>query len=466
MKKMILFFVIVFILYLILGTTLPYVHHKEVAKEFKTEFNNMIFTDNSACSDRIAYVADNVKALKYRLWMTEQAEEEIIISTFDFNSDKAGITLMSSLQNAANRGVKIKILVDGISGFLDLRGNEWFLALVSNENIRIKIYNPVNLLKPWGIQVRLHDKYFIVDDKMYLLGGRNTTNLFLGDYSKDKNHDREIFAYTEEKSEDSSLNQVKNYFQKVWELNESKEYICKNEKTKKIVQAYENLETAYDDIKQMYPDVYQKSTNKEKTYVVNKITLLYNPIQAENKEPWLWYALVSMMKTGQEILIHTPYIILSDKMSEDLKAVCEKTENVSIIINDPVSGANPWGCTDYLNQKEDILDTGVRVYEYMGLHSKHSKIVLIDNRISILGSFNFDMRSAYLDTEMMLVIDSKEFNQDLQKETQTDKSYSKSIQSDESYIYGENYKEKKNSALKEISYALLRILIKPVRHLL
>ena len=83
---------------------------------------------------------------------------------------------------------------------------------------------------------------------------------------------------------------------------------------------------------------------------------------------------------------------------------------VEIITNDVASGANPWGCTDYLNQKEKIHATGVKVYEFMGKHSCHTKAVLIDDRMSIVGSYNMDMRSTYQDTELMLAVDSKELN--------------------------------------------------------
>ena len=92
--------------------------------------------------------------------------------------------MMASLLHAADRGVSVRILVDGISGFLDVKRNSWFQALASHENVSIRIYNPINLLKPWNLQARMHDKYVIVDQKMYLLGGRNTTNLFLGEYSR------------------------------------------------------------------------------------------------------------------------------------------------------------------------------------------------------------------------------------------------------------------------------------------
>ena len=122
--------------------------------------------------------------------MIEEAEKSIILSTFDFNDDEAGQDILSALLNAADRGVDIRVIVDGISGFMDVQHNPWFLALDAHKNAQVRIYNPVNFLKPWDMQARLHDKYLIIDDQMYTLGGRNTTNLFLGDIQRKKQSTR------------------------------------------------------------------------------------------------------------------------------------------------------------------------------------------------------------------------------------------------------------------------------------
>lgn len=81
--------------------------------------------------------------------------------------------------------------------------------------------------------------------------------------------------------------------------------------------------------------------------------------------------------------------------------------------NSVEGGANLFGCADYLGQKEKILGCGVEVYETLCGHSLHTKAVLVGDRLSVIGSFNMDMRSAYLDTELMLVIDSPEINAQL-----------------------------------------------------
>ena len=101
--------------------------------------------------------------------MIREAKEEVIVSTFDFNADTGGKDVMSALIEAAHRNVHVRLIVDGISGFLDMLGDPYFQALASTDNIEVKVYNPVNLLKPWTMQARLHDKYVITDSSMYLL---------------------------------------------------------------------------------------------------------------------------------------------------------------------------------------------------------------------------------------------------------------------------------------------------------
>ena len=102
----------------------------------------------------------------------------------------------------------------------------------------------------------------------------------------------------------------------------------------------------------------------------------------------------------------------------------------------------------------------------MGEHSCHTKAVLIDDRMSIVGSYNMDMRSTYQDTELMLAIDSEELNQIIRTEAETDKTYSKTAQDDGSYSYGPGYIAKETSIGKRIFYGILRIVVIPIRRFL
>ena len=418
------YIVLILILIYIILLTVPYLPHKTVSEEYKEKDAAAEYYSDTSGTERIAYITDNNDALLYRLGMIEEAEKSIILSTFDFNDDEAGQDILSALLNAADRGVDIRVIVDGISGFMDVQHNPWFLALDAHKNAQVRIYNPVNFLKPWDMQARLHDKYLIIDDQMYTLGGRNTTNLFLGDYSKGKNIDKELFVYETEA-----------------------------------------LKKHYKELQKKYPAAYEKQNWEELTFETNKITLLSNPIESENKEPWMWYSLHRLMMSGKQATIYTPYIICGREMYDDLSQLTDNNVSVEIITNDVAKGANPWGCTDYLNEKEKIWRTGVKVYEYMAPHSCHTKAVLIDDRMSIVGSYNLDMRSTYLDTELMLAVDSTELNAIIRKEAEHDKTFSKTMENGK-YTYGENYKTKELSTGKKLFYATLRQIIKPLRRFL
>lgn len=204
----------------------------------------------------------------------------------------------------------------------------------------------------------------------------------------------------------------------------------------------------------------------KKTFSTNKVSLLTNPVEAENKSPWMWCSLHQLMTGGKQVTIYTPYIICGKEMYQDLHALTTGGTDLEIITNDVASGANPWGCTDYLNQKKNIHATGAKVYEFMGTHSCHTKAVLIDENLSVIGSYNLDMRSTYQDTELMLVVDSPKLNAMIRQEAARDKTYSKIQTAENEYTYGENYHAKPMSAGKKIFYGLLRVIVMPIRRFL
>ena len=139
---------------------------------------------------------------------------------------------------------------------------------------------------------------------------------------------------------------------------------------------------------------------------------------------------------------------------------------LQIVLNAVEKGSNPWGCTDYLNQKKKILKTGADVYELMNDYPVHTKAVLIDDHLSVVGSYNLDMRSTYQDTELMLAVDCPELNSIIQTEMERDKTYSKTMGNDGEYDYGENYHSKDLSFGKKIFYAILRVITIPLRRFL
>ena len=190
-----------------------------------------------------------------------------------------------------------------------------------------------------------------------------------------------------------------------------------------------------------------------------------NGTQNGPKTPQVLQAIQYLSKDADQVIIQTPYVICNRYMYNVLNEISDHAQ-LQIILNAVEKGSNPWGCTDYLNQKKKILKTGANVYELMNDYPVHTKAVLIDDRLSIVGSYNLDMRSTYLDTELMLVIDSKELNTQI---CATEKDYmekSKEVLSNGQETKGSKYETRVLGWQKKLFYGVLRIIIRPLRQLL
>lgn len=464
-KKIFFTVIILFIAFIVLGCLLPPLMNNKVGKGNENSFSAVFLPEAVSEKEHILCIDDNEDALIWRLRTIEAAENEIVLSTFDFGNDDSGIDMMSALVKAADRGVHIRLFIDGINGMLKLGKSSYFKALVSLPNVEAKFYNPVNLLKPWMINYRMHDKYLIADDRIYILGGRNTNNLFLGNYRDKYNIDRDILVYNAKAAANASVKQLQEYFNFIWDLPCSQD-VAGSGNSEKVKDAAGYLRLHYEKIQQIYPYAFEETDWESDTMEAEGISLLLNPAEPSNKSPDLWDTLYQYMLQGEDVIIQTPYIICSRDMYEGIAGLCDGGTRLQIVTNAVENGANPWGCTDYLNEKSNILDTGAEVYEVFSDQSLHTKTVLIDDNISIVGSYNLDIRSTYLDTEMMLVIDSQALNSYLREKTQEQMNQSRHVQPDGTVAYGNNYSEIEMSFGKKCFYTLLRIIVYPFRYLL
>lgn len=465
---------ILWMLFLFVSLTIPPLFHKtcepeqiseiadaepEMGTDAGTETETNDVTETDINQERVLSIDNNMEALLWRLRLIEEAQEKIIFATFDLRDDQSGCEVMAALWNAAQRGVKIQILIDGINGRLRLDGSEYFRELAAHENVEAKFYNPVTLLKPWMNNYRMHDKYLVADDFAYILGGRNTNDLFLGNYSDSRNEDRDILVYETVPGEGNSYKKLQEYFAQIWDLS-----CC--EMFEKPADGGEKLKAYYQEIQENYPEVFTKTDWEKVTMETKGIDLWTNSVEPENKEPLLWKRMVNVMKEEENLVIQTPYIISDKMIYQDLTEICASGESVEVMINAVESGTNPFGCTDYLNQKKKIQKTGVTVYEYLGEYAQHTKTILAGKNLSMVGSCNLDMRSIYLDTEMMLIIDSPQLNADIRNQIRVLKEKSRRISPDGTITDGEKYKPIEQNVQKKLFYGVLRILMVPFRHLL
>lgn len=424
--------------------------------------SNEVIDITPSNGERVYLVDDNMNALTWRLRLIQSAREEIILSTFDFRDDNSGKDIMAALYDAANRGVRIRILIDGFNGWLQLGGSENFKTLISHANVEGKFYNPIKVTKFWTVNYRLHDKYVLIDNEAYILGGRNTNDLFLGYYTEEYNIDRDVVVYNPSGSSESTVTMLKSYFEKIWNLDSNKT-LSYNKDTSAIT----FLKEHWSAVQEYYAEQLVKIDWMAETIETNSVALLTADITPSNKEPLILNTLAELMKTGTEsVVIQTPYIICDKSMYSALETICRCVDSVTIITNAAESGANPWGCSDYLNQKKFILGTGVTICEWSGQQSVHTKTILIDDQVSIIGSFNLDARSTYLDTEIMLVIRSSDLNTELRSQIKEMESESKQLYPDGTEIIGIDYAPEEMPFIKVLLYFVMRILIHPFRYLL
>ncbi len=320
-------------------------------------------------AERAKIISENGEALSERVRLIANARERIILSTFDFQSDNSGKILMAALLDAADRGVQVNVMMDGFSYFAHGWGNPYFLFLAGHENVEFRVYNPVNFLKPWKLMARMHDKYLIADDDVYILGGRNCYDYFLGEHDGCKNYDWDVLVSLPEtlrqgaSEQRSSLSELTEYFFSVWDGGECVT-VGKNRfwsVNPSVAGAGRRLEEIYEKIKMEQSGWLEAVDYDEITVPTNRVRLVSNPVHTGVKEPTVYYIITELLsQPGKEAVFHTPYIICSDWMLRRLEEICRENPDITMMTNSVANNGNPFGAADYLEHREEILGTGLQ----------------------------------------------------------------------------------------------------------
>ena len=246
--------------YELIGICITYKKQPVVSDATIKETQNIMSVVGRENTERAVIIEKNSQALLERVRLIQNAKDEIILSTFAFKSDESGKLILGALHDAADRGVHVRILVDGMESWIDMEGNPYFYGLSSHENVEIKLYNKANPHKPWKTMGRMHDKYLIADGKIYILGGRNTYNYFLGDFPGHKNFDRDVLVVCDEPQKENSVNQLLNYFETIWEqedcryFHNSKKLADRKSVKNAVLELQEGYQQYFDDNKERLCD--------------------------------------------------------------------------------------------------------------------------------------------------------------------------------------------------------------------
>lgn len=368
--------------------------------------------------DRAVLIDDRVFAGISRIYLIEKSTKSLDVSFHSVHKGLSSDMFYAALFQAADRGVEIRLLLDGIFHNFFWDDKNIYRALVIHPNIEIGIFEPVNLLKPWTLQNRLHDKFIISDNKFLMTGGSNVGDRYtLEDYQGETVTDRELVLYTET-PQVSVIKDYSEYFDSLWQSGytfiESKTYSKK--RTENAKNKERELIEILEETRQEKPDWFPDKIEWEDISLpTTKATLIHNPVIRLNKEPWVLAELGALALAAKEsIFMQSPYIVPARQMRKYLDFADVGTD-LELLTNSPAVSPNLFAMSGYYKHKSYIQDFSTGLYEYHGPGSIHAKSYVFDGRISVFGSFNLDSRSAFLSTESMVVIDSEPLAEKLEE---------------------------------------------------
>jgi cardiolipin synthase C len=460
------------LLYITVSVAVIFYYHKPTVSNYKETHSVDRFYGENTTQDRVILLEEKSFSALARIHLLENAEESIDVAYYTIHEGYIADLLLGMIFDAADRGVKVRILLDGM--FHNLRGNfkDVLYAFIQHPNIEIKFYETFKPLKPWTWNNRMHDKILVIDQKYAVIGGRNIGNrYFIQDGDKAPTNDRDVLVINTdlEKAQSSAVYQMNTYFNQVWDHPFSEfplETLSKRQQ-QKALKMNKEMQQKLHKLQESDPSLFKNTYDWLKMSLpTKKVTLVHNPIQRFNKEPWIWYDLTNLMKSAKEsITIQSPYIIPTKQMQEYVEPLMVKPEKITFLTNSIASSPNVMAFSGYTNYREGLAKQGANLYEYQGPDSLHAKTFVYDNRLVAIGAFNVDSRSAFLNTETMVVIDSVEFAEKLGKEL--DYYFSKSLQlgADGNYLENQDVKKGEASFIKSITIKVLSYITRLFEHL-
>ena len=383
---------LIYQLYAIVFGVLSYSHPQTVSEQFADSFQVSSFfaEEDTSGIDRVMLLEQPSLAFDERIRLIEQAKHTLDIS---IHWGQCAEYLLGSVLNAADRGVQVRIVLDGKVGGLTGKQKDVAYALSLHPNIEYKVYNTFHILMPWQWNVMLHDQYVIYSRDVLV-------------YNSD--HDRQ-------QGERSVLRQAKAYMDKVWgdtatTLRHSK---LSQRKQAEGARRASQLRESYCQLKSIRPELFAGTAGDyhSRTLPAGRVRLVHNPLNRSKKEPWVGWQLMQLAKQAeQSVVVQTPYTIAGQGTMQLFEELRQKDIQFDLVTNSEGTASNDLAYSCYMLQRDQFYRAGPRVFEFQGANSIHGKSFLFDNRLSAVGSFNLDERSLHINTETMLVIDSQEFN--------------------------------------------------------
>lgn len=378
-------------------------------------------------------IYDSQEAFLARAQSARLAERSLDLQYYIWNKDLTGNLLIIELHKAAERGVRVRLLLDDMNA---VGKDATFLLLDQHPNIEIRLFNPArNRAKGFrraiemgfrfiGFNRRMHNKAWIADNRLAMVGGRNIGDEYFG--AADTNfHDMDLLLLG------PVVEQASDIFDDFWNSptviplqalqKKIKEKAPVTELTKKwLVEAQGSpwLQSLEKEVNWL---AHQLNQNHLPFYWSDSYRILSDPPEKASALPrerdnatWLLYDIMALLYSAEEEnWIMSPYFVPGEAAKLMLSGQSRRGVDVRILTNSLAATDVPLVHAGYIRYRKQLLQQNVDLYELrpgerdpelslVGSSgaSLHSKSIVIDGKRGFVGSFNFDPRSAQLNTEM------------------------------------------------------------------
>jgi len=374
-------------------------------------------------------------AFAARATLAAAADRTLDIQYYIWHDDLSGGLLFEALRRAADRGVRVRLLLDdaNTSGM-----DERLQALDAHPNIEVRLFNPfanrgARLLDYLGdfsrVNRRMHNKSFTADSQVTVVGGRNVGDeYFAASTASTMFIDLDVLAVGE------VVASVSRDFDRYW-ASDSAYPLDKlgppPPTSGPLRKAYAAAST------EGYLQAIAESTFV-RDLMARQMAFEWAPARMISDDPakalgraadsgHLWTQLMQVVpRATEEVILVSPYFVPTERGAAMLSDLAREGVKVRVLTNSLEATDVPVVHSGYAHWRRPLLAAGVELHELkrvaappaprehrmgMGMGSSsssslHAKVFLTDRRRVFVGSFNFDPRSARLNTELGFVIDS------------------------------------------------------------
>ncbi|MGF6755341.1 putative cardiolipin synthase [Paraburkholderia sp. GAS42] len=387
-------------------------------------------------------LANGTDALQMRIALTRAATKTLDMQYYTANEDTTGKLLLAAALYAADKGVRVRMLVDDLN-FKDI--DRVMAALNSHDNIEVRVFNPFgsaqeslfqrtsNVFTQLGhFTRRMHNKAMIADNQLAIVGGRNLGDEYFSASETLQFRDIDVLAAGPVTADISAS------FDEYWNSSASYPLRVLN---KQRFDAGE-LDTMRDELRAHWrtnADPYNaKPLNatplaSQITHGDLGLTWAHAEFKADTpdkithpspnyKSPPLERVIALANAAQKEVLITSPYFVPHDVGVKTLGEMTRRGVRVAVLTNSLAATDAVVVAAGYSPYRVPLLERGVELYEFMPQQeqgrtrvdfagstsrtSLHAKTFVIDRQTAVIGSMNLDPRSANLNTELVLVIHS------------------------------------------------------------